>query len=167
MLPFFWGGDNDASFSATNGLPTVVTAGLNAGHERHLAVDERPRRIQQNSSHALPILCCSRDGPQYSALSPGMEVMSAYNFGPWDYGDEALRVFRHYSVLHMSLFPYRYAAAQESARTGLPMMRSLVLMHQDDPDARAAETEYYLGPDLSSGAGAQSGDAARRVSAGR
>ena len=31
MLPFFWGGDNDASFSATNGLPTVLTAGLNAG----------------------------------------------------------------------------------------------------------------------------------------
>ena len=45
-----------------------------------------------------------------------MEVMSSYNFGPWDYGDEALRIFRQYSVLHMSLFPYRYAAAQESAR---------------------------------------------------
>ena len=31
MLPFFWSGDNDASFSTENGLPTVVTAGLNAG----------------------------------------------------------------------------------------------------------------------------------------
>lgn len=28
------------------------------------------------------------------------------------------------------------------------MMRSLVLMNQDDPEARAAETEYYFGPDL-------------------
>jgi alpha-D-xyloside xylohydrolase len=28
------------------------------------------------------------------------------------------------------------------------MMRSLLLMHQDDPNARAAETEYYFGPDL-------------------
>ena len=26
-----WGGDNEASFSAENGLPTVVTAGLGAG----------------------------------------------------------------------------------------------------------------------------------------
>jgi alpha-D-xyloside xylohydrolase len=77
-----------------------------------------------------------------------MEVMSSYNFGPWDYGDEALKIFRNYSVLHMSLFPYRYAAAQESARDGLPMLRSLLLMHQDDPEARAAETEYYFGPDL-------------------
>jgi alpha-D-xyloside xylohydrolase len=48
----------------------------------------------------------------------------------------------------MSLFPYRYAAAQESARNGLPMMRALALMHQDDAEARDAETEYYLGPDL-------------------
>jgi len=85
---------------------------------------------------------------EYSALSPGMEVMSSYNFSPWDYGDEALRIFRQYSLLHMSLFPYRYAAAQESARSGLPMMRSLLLMHQDNPDARAAETEYEFGPDL-------------------
>ena len=31
MLPLFWSGDNDATFSTENGLPTVVTAGLNAG----------------------------------------------------------------------------------------------------------------------------------------
>ncbi len=85
---------------------------------------------------------------EYAALSPGMEMMTAYNWDPWDYGDEALRVFRQYSVLHMSLFPYRYAAAQESARNGLPMLRSLVLMHQNDQRAREAKTEYYLGPDL-------------------
>jgi alpha-D-xyloside xylohydrolase len=48
----------------------------------------------------------------------------------------------------MSLFPYRYAAAQESARSGLPVMRALVLMHQDDRSAREATDEYYFGPDL-------------------
>jgi alpha-D-xyloside xylohydrolase len=77
-----------------------------------------------------------------------MEVMSQMNLGPWDYGSDALRIFRMYSVQLMSLFPYRYAAAQESARNGLPMMRALVLMHQDDPEARVAETEYYFGPDM-------------------
>ena len=48
----------------------------------------------------------------------------------------------------MSLFPYRYAAAQESARTGLPLMRALVLMNQDDREAREADGEYHFGPDL-------------------
>jgi alpha-D-xyloside xylohydrolase len=147
MLPLFWGGDNDASFSPGNGLPTVVTAGLNAGMSGiSLWMSDLGG---YNKSARRP-----DDGmlfvrwTQYSALSPGMEVMSGMNLGPWDYGDEALRIFRTYSVLHMSLFPYRYRAAQESVRTGLPMMRALVLMHQDDRDAREAGDEYYFGPDL-------------------
>jgi alpha-D-xyloside xylohydrolase len=59
-----------------------------------------------------------------------------------------LDIFRRFSRLHMSLFPYRYAAAQESARTGMPLMRALVLFHPLDPEARRAGDEYYFGPDL-------------------
>lgn len=147
MLPMFWSGDNDATFSTENGLPTVITAGLNAGMSgvslwvSDLGGYNKRRRFPGDDQLFVR-------WTQYSALSPGMEVMSGMNLGPWDYGAEALRIFREYSTLHMSLFPYRYAAAQESARNGLPMMRALVLMHQDDEDARVEGTEYYFGPDL-------------------
>jgi alpha-D-xyloside xylohydrolase len=147
MLPLFWSGDNDATFSPNNGLPTVVTAGLNAGMSGiSLWVSDLGGYNKSARTPGDDVLFCR--WTQYSAFSPGMEVMSSMNLGPWDYGEEALRIFRMYSVLHMSLFPYRYAAAQESARTGLPMMRALVLMHQDDRDAREAGSEYYFGPDL-------------------
>jgi alpha-D-xyloside xylohydrolase len=53
-----------------------------------------------------------------------------------------------YSVLHMSLFPYRYAAVPEAARTGVPIMRALVLEDQNDQRAREAKDEYLFGPDL-------------------
>lgn len=146
-LPVFWSGDNDATFSTANGLPSVVAGGLNAGLSGiSLWVSDLGgynKRERYPGDEALFIRWT-----QYSAFSPGMEVMSGMNLGPWDYGEEALRIFRQYSKLHMSLFPYRYAAAQESARTGLPMMRALVLMHQDDATAREAETIYYFGPDL-------------------
>ncbi|MGA2770444.1 MAG: TIM-barrel domain-containing protein [Bryobacteraceae bacterium] len=147
VLPLFWSGDNDANFSTENGLPTVVTAGLNAGMSGISLWMSDLGGYNKRSRYDGDNVLFDR-WTQYSALSPGMEVMSQLNLGPWDYGDEALRIFRQYSVLHMSLFPYRCAAAQESARNGLPMMRALVLMHQDDPDAREAETEYYFGPDL-------------------
>ena len=147
MLPFFWGGDNDASFSPVNGLPTVVTAGLNAGISG-IAMWMSDTGGYNKTARKDPDPVLFSRWTEYSAFSPGMEVMSSYNFGPWDYGDQALKIFRQYSVLHMSLFPYRYAAAQEASRTGMPLMRPLLLMHQDDPDARAAETEYYFGPDL-------------------
>ena len=147
MLPLFWSGDNDATFSPNNGLPTVVTAGLNAGMSGiSLWVSDLGGYNKSARTPGDDVLFCR--WTQYSAFSPGMEVMSAMNLGPWDYGEEALRIFRMYSVLHMSLFPYRYAAAQESTRTGLPMMRALVLMHQDDREAREAGSEYYFGPDL-------------------
>jgi alpha-D-xyloside xylohydrolase len=147
MLPLFWGGDNDATFATENGLPTVVTAGLNAGMSGISLWMSDLGGYNKHARYDGDNLLFAR-WTEYSALSPGMEVMSSMNLGPWDYGFEALRIFRLYSVLHMSLFPYRYAAAQESARNGLPMMRALVLMHQDDPEARVAETEYYFGPDL-------------------
>ena len=146
-LPFFWSGDNDATFSTENGLPTVVTAGLNAGMSGiSLWVSDLGGYNKRARYQGDDVLFAR--WTQYSALSPGMEVMSGMNLGPWDYGDAALAIFRQYSVLHMSLFPYRYAAAQESARNGLPMMRALALIHQDDDEARDAGTEYYLGPDL-------------------
>jgi alpha-D-xyloside xylohydrolase len=81
--------------------------------------------------------------------------MSSKNIGPWDFdangptgSHEALDLYRKYAVLHMSLFPYRYAAAQEAAKTGLPLMRALVLNWQDDPRARTTKDEYLFGPDF-------------------
>jgi alpha-D-xyloside xylohydrolase len=147
MLPFFWGGDNDASFSPDNGLPTVVTAGLNAGMSGVSLWMSDLGGYNKSARSAGDDVLFAR-WTEYSAFSPGMEVMSGMNLGPWDYGEEALRIFRMYSVLHMSLFPYRYAAALESARSGLPLMRALVLIDQDEQEAREAADEYYLGPDL-------------------
>jgi alpha-D-xyloside xylohydrolase len=99
---------------------------------------------------------------EYAAFSPLMEVMSSKNIGPWDFdsnsknGDanspagshEALDIYRKYAVLHMSLFPYRYAAAHEAAQTGMPLMRALVLNYQSDPQARAVRDEYLFGGDF-------------------
>ncbi len=82
-----------------------------------------------------------------------MEILSQANTQPWDWdkstgGTQALDVYRKFAVLHMSLFPYRYAAAQESAKTGMPIMRALPLVYQDDARARVAKDEYLFGPDL-------------------
>lgn len=147
MLPLFWSGDNDSSFSAGNGLPTVVTAGLNAGMSGiSLWISDLSGYNKSERSPGDDVLF--ERWTEYSAFSPGMELMNGMNLGPWDYGEEALRIFRYYSVLHMSLFPYRYAVARVSAENGLPMMRALVLMNQDDSAARETRDEYYFGPDL-------------------
>ncbi len=146
-IPFLWGGDNEANFSPENGLPTVVTAGLNAGLSGmslwtgDLGGYLKRERTPDDSQLFMR-------WTEYAAFSPAMEIISSMNLGPWDYGDQALAVYKKYSTLFMSLFPYRYAAAQESAKDGLPMMRALVLNYQDDRRARESKDEYLFGPDL-------------------
>jgi alpha-D-xyloside xylohydrolase len=150
-IGFLWGGDNEASFSPLNGLPTVVTAGLGAGLSgMPLWTADLGGYLATTSTPDARLLM---RWTEYAAFSPVMEVMSSKNIGPWDFdknagGHEALDVYRKYAVLHMSLFPYRYAAAQEAAKTGMPMMGALVLEYQDDARARTAKDEYLFGPDL-------------------
>jgi hypothetical protein len=56
--------------------------------------------------------------------------------------------WRRYAKLRTQLYPYVAAADLEYRRTGLPMMRHLVLAHPDDPVARDRDDEFLFGPDL-------------------
>jgi alpha-D-xyloside xylohydrolase len=152
-IGFLWGGDNEASFSPLNGLPTVVTAGLGAG------LSGMPLWTADLGGYEATALTPDARllmrWTEFAAFSPVMEVMSSKNISPWTFdangptgSHAALDVYRKYAVLHMSLFPYRYAAAQEAAKTGMPIMRALVLEYQDDARARAAKDEYLFGPDM-------------------
>ncbi|ADW70650.1 TIM-barrel domain-containing protein [Granulicella tundricola] len=152
-IGLLWGGDNEASFSKDNGLPSVVTAGLGAGLSAmplwasdtggYLGLPDTPN----------PLLL--QRWTEYSAFSPAMEVMSTRNIVPWTFDTNspagttpALDTYKKFVILHMSLFPYRYAAAQQAATAGQPIMRALVLNYQDDAKARAIHDEYLFGPDL-------------------
>jgi alpha-D-xyloside xylohydrolase len=145
-LGLLWGGDNDSSFSPENGLPTVVTAGLGAGMSGMPLWTADLGGYNATPSTPDPVLF--QRWTEYAAFSPAMEVVSEKNLGPWSYGDQALATFRKFAVLHMSLFPYRYAAVQEAAKTGMPIMRALALIYQNDARARTIKDEYLLGPDL-------------------
>ncbi|MFE9907199.1 alpha-xylosidase [Streptomyces clavifer] len=67
---------------------------------------------------------------------------------PWEFGDEAVDVARQFTRLKHRLMPYLYGVAVEAHRTGVPMMRPLLLEFPEDPTARAADREYLLGPDV-------------------
>ena len=150
-LGLLWGGDNEASFSTENGLPTVVTAGLGAGMSGMPLWTADLGGYEATASTPDPVLF--QRWTEYAAFSPAMEVVSEKNIGPWNYdqktgGDQALTTFRKFAVLNMSLFPYRYAAVQEASKTGMPLMRALALIYQNDEHARRTKDEYLFGPDL-------------------
>ncbi|MGW6055672.1 alpha-xylosidase [Streptomyces sp. NPDC055189] len=67
---------------------------------------------------------------------------------PWAFGDEAVDVARKFTRLKHRLMPYLYGAAVEAHRTGVPVMRPMLLEFPDDPACRTLDRQYMLGPDL-------------------
>ncbi len=67
---------------------------------------------------------------------------------PWEYGERAEEIFRKFAELRYRLLPYIWSVAHEASRTGIPIIRPLVLEFQDDPTTWQIDTEYLFGPYL-------------------
>ncbi|RPK84520.1 Alpha-xylosidase [Streptomyces sp. ADI97-07] len=67
---------------------------------------------------------------------------------PWAFGEEAVDVARKFTLLKHRLMPYLYGVAAEAHRTGVPMMRPMLVEFPGDPAARTLDRQYMLGPDL-------------------
>jgi alpha-D-xyloside xylohydrolase len=64
---------------------------------------------------------------------------------PWSFGDRAVENFRKYAKLRYRLLPYIYSLAYQASKTGLPMMRAMVLEFQDDPNTYYLRDQYMFG----------------------
>lgn len=67
---------------------------------------------------------------------------------PWAYDEEAVDVVRYFTRLKARLMPYLYRNAIETSKTGVPMMRSMVLEFTDDRTAQYVDKQYMLGESL-------------------
>jgi alpha-glucosidase (family GH31 glycosyl hydrolase) len=67
---------------------------------------------------------------------------------PQIYDDDQIDHWKRYAKLRTQLYPYIAAAASEYDRSGLPIMRHLVLTDPDDPAAVARDDQFFFGPDL-------------------
>jgi len=141
--PFCWCGDLETNFSFDNGLPAAIIAGQTAalsgfsmwGHDIAGYIGE-------------PTPECFIRWTQLGCFTPLMQVHMTCNKGPWDFGPEALDIYRRFARLHTQLYPYINAAAHEAATTGMPIIRPMVLAIQNDPAAAAHIYQYMFGPDL-------------------
>ena len=136
--PFTWEAD----------FPLGVGA-LNASLSGHSLVSTRDR-------NEVP------DGIHTGYLAPFSYLEAwAYYKEPWFYSEDLLDMNRFYVKLRYRLLPYLYSSVHQSAESGLPVMRPMVLEYQDDPQARQVQSQFLLGdwllvgsarPTLASGA---------------
>ncbi|MDR0942914.1 MAG: alpha-xylosidase [Ruminococcus sp.] len=66
---------------------------------------------------------------------------------PWLFDEEAVDVLRFFTNLKGKLMPYIWAQAVKTSKTGIPMMRALMLDFTD-PVCRHIDTQYMFGDNL-------------------
>jgi alpha-D-xyloside xylohydrolase len=67
---------------------------------------------------------------------------------PWAYDEEAVDVLRYFTKLKATLMPYLYRNAIETSKTGVPVMRSMVLEFTEDRNCAYLATQYMFGDSL-------------------
>jgi len=90
---------------------------------------------------------------QLGAFTPFFRAHSAINEPqkePWAFGEEAETLCREAIAGRYRLLPYLYGEFRSSARTGLPIMRPLMLSFQDDPECYSdgAQKQFTVGRSL-------------------
>ncbi|MFG2599765.1 NPCBM/NEW2 domain-containing protein [Streptomyces sp. NPDC048462] len=79
-----------------------------------------------------------------------MDGWAASDKQPYRYGEPYTSINREYLKLKESLLPYQYSYAHEATKSGVGMVRPLVLEYPDDPKAAtdAAKYEFMSGEDF-------------------
>ncbi|KAA8486854.1 DUF4968 domain-containing protein [Arcticibacter tournemirensis] len=88
---------------------------------------------------------------QFGMFSPIALVFGMDHPGykePWNYGEQALANFKKYDLLRYRLIPYIYSNAHQMYLTGMPLMQSLVLNYQNDPNVYDIGDQYMFGSNL-------------------
>ncbi|MBN1269282.1 MAG: glycoside hydrolase family 31 protein [Kiritimatiellae bacterium] len=152
--PALWAGDQRATWEHFRAL---LGAGLSAslsgmafwGHDIGGYVD--------NPSPELYIRWL-----QFGAFSPLMQYHGIARREPWEFGEQAERVYKKLAHLRMNLRPTLIEFGKQ-AQAGLPIMRPMIMEFPRDRRFDDEATQYMLGPDLLVAPVLEEGAATRRI----
>lgn len=135
-----WGGDPNCTYG---GLASTLRGGLSMAMCGHAFWSH-----DIGGFHRDPTPELYTRWAQFGLFSPLSRAHGMSTRLPWDYGEEALRVFRDYVRLRYRLLPYIYTYASIAARTSLPLLRPMFLEFPDDPNTHTMDLQYMLGSEL-------------------
>ena len=67
---------------------------------------------------------------------------------PWQFDDKIIKIYRKYVELRYSLLPYIYDLFWKGEKTGLPIMRAMVLEYPNDENAKNCNDQFMLGESI-------------------
>lgn len=138
--PVHWGGDPQTTI---NGMAAALRGGLAASISGFGFWSHDIGGFQGEPDREVYIRWA-----QFGLLSSHSRCHGTTPREPWAFGEEAVEIFRQYARLRYRLMPYIYSYAEQAARTGLPVVRPLVLEYEDDSRTHDLDTQFLLGEEL-------------------
>ena len=135
-----WGADCDCTYQ---GMASTLRGGLSLGMCGHAFWGH-----DIGGFYIQPTPDLYARWAQFGLLSPMSRAHGVTSRLPWDYGEEALNIFRSYTRLRYRLLPYLYSCSHAAVETSLPILRPVFLEFPDDPNTYALDLEYMLGAEL-------------------
>ncbi|KRG13208.1 alpha-glucosidase [Virgibacillus soli] len=140
-FPVHWGGDCDSTYEAMaeslRGGLSLTTSGF--GYWSH--------DIGGFENTATPDVF--KRWTAFGLLSSHSRFHGSTSYRvPWNFDEEAVDVARHFAKLKNRLMPYLYGSAVENNKTGVPVMRSMLLEFPEDPACEPLDRQYMLGDSI-------------------
>jgi len=67
---------------------------------------------------------------------------------PWEFGDDAVVIYKRHAWLRENLLPYITRSVEEAHATGIPLMRPMPMAFPDFPELANCDDQYMFGPDI-------------------
>lgn len=135
-----WGGDPNCTYQ---GMMSTLRGGLSMGVCGHAFWSH-----DIGGFHFQPTPEVFIRWAQFGLFSPLTRAHGMSTRLPWDYGEEAHRIFQQYAKLRYSLLPYIYSHSMIAHQTSLPIIRAMVVEFPDDPLTHTMDLQYMFGSEL-------------------
>ncbi|MCI7321915.1 MAG: glycoside hydrolase family 31 protein [Lachnospiraceae bacterium] len=94
------------------------------------------------------LLCRWVEAACFSPLFRNHSCQGSRRQEPWQFGENVAAINRKYIELRYRFLPYIYDLFYQGQKSGLPVMRPLVLHYADDPEVRNLNGEFLVGEQI-------------------
>lgn len=141
QFPVHWGGDCTASYPS---MAETLRGGLSLGMGGFGFWSHDISGFEQRATPDIYKRWCA-----FGLLSSHSRLHGGTTYRvPWLFDEESCDVLRFFVNLKCRLMPYLYGQAVEAHRTGIPMLRAMVLEFPEDRTCRYLDLQYMLGDSL-------------------
>jgi alpha-D-xyloside xylohydrolase len=141
QFPVHWNGDSSASFMS---MAETLRSGLSIAHSGFAFWSHDIAGFEQTASPDV-----YKRWAAFGLLSSHSRLHGSSSYRvPWNFDEESVEVVRFFTKLKNRLMPYLYGAAAEAHRTGIPVMRPMILEFPEEIGCEACDRQYMLGANL-------------------